>query len=112
MQTVTRSYLFQSVLPEISLIQTYYWHRKIPGHPHFFVYASESRGGFVPCSLFQDLEFASRLVKQSQVPADVLLETLRLLLPTLPESELLSVTDALCPKQHPISSSAEHEHAG
>ncbi|XP_026204881.1 limbin isoform X2 [Anabas testudineus] len=60
----------------------------------------------------QDLEFASRLVKQSQVPADVLLETLRLLLPTLPESELLSVTDALCPKQHPISSSAEHEHAG
>ncbi|CAK6958223.1 limbin-like isoform X1 [Scomber scombrus] len=60
----------------------------------------------------QDLEFASQLVKQSQVSAEVLLETLRLLLPTLPESELLSVTDALCPKQHPISSSTEQEHAG
>eukprot|EP00064_Thunnus_orientalis_P006261 superscaffoldBa00000646_g6277 len=60
----------------------------------------------------QDLEFASQLVKQSQVSAEVLLETLRLLLPTLPESELLSITDALCPKQHPASTSAEQEHAG
>lgn len=60
----------------------------------------------------QDLEFASRLVKQSQVSAEVLLEALRLLLPTLPESELLSITDALCPKQHPVSSSAEQEHSG
>ncbi|XP_028303868.1 limbin-like isoform X2 [Gouania willdenowi] len=53
----------------------------------------------------QDLEFASRLVKQSQLSAEVLLETLRLLLPTLPESELLSITDALCPKPH---SDTEH----
>ncbi|XP_071350380.1 limbin-like [Trachinotus anak] len=60
----------------------------------------------------QDLEFASRLVKQSQVSAEVLLEALRLLLPTLPESELLSITDALCPKQHPVSSSAEQEQTG
>ncbi|XP_040891009.1 limbin-like isoform X2 [Toxotes jaculatrix] len=60
----------------------------------------------------QDLEFASRLVKQSQVSTEVLLEALRLLLPTLPESELLSITDALCPKQHPASSSAEQEHVG
>ncbi|KAM7401826.1 hypothetical protein PAMP_017104 [Pampus punctatissimus] len=60
----------------------------------------------------QDLEFASQLVKQSQVSAEVLLEALRLLLPTLPESELLSITDALCPKQHPASSPAEQEHAG
>ncbi|XP_029358856.1 limbin [Echeneis naucrates] len=60
----------------------------------------------------QDLEFASRLMKQSQVSAEVLLEALRLLLPTLPESELLSITDALCPKQHPVSSSTEQEQAG
>lgn len=60
----------------------------------------------------QDLEFASGLVRQSQVSAEVLLEALRLLLPTLPESELLSITDALCPKQHPGSSSAEQEHSG
>lgn len=60
----------------------------------------------------QDVEFASRLVKQSQVSAEVLLEALRLLLPTLPESELLSITDALCPKQHTVSSSAEQEHSG
>ncbi|KAL0977809.1 hypothetical protein UPYG_G00161470 [Umbra pygmaea] len=57
----------------------------------------------------QDLEFAARLVKQSQVSNEVLLETLRLLLPTLPESELLSLTDALCPK-HPVPpGSAEQE---
>ncbi|XP_029287933.1 LOW QUALITY PROTEIN: limbin-like [Cottoperca gobio] len=60
----------------------------------------------------QDLEFASRLVKQSHVSAEVLLEALRLLLPTLPESELVSITDALCPKQHPGSPSAEQEHSG
>ncbi|XP_031132650.2 limbin [Sander lucioperca] len=60
----------------------------------------------------QDLEFASRLVKQSRVSAEVLLEALRLLLPTLPESELISITDALCPKQHPVSSPAEQEHSG
>lgn len=60
----------------------------------------------------QDLDFASGLVKQSKIPAEVLLEALRLLLPTLPESELLSITDALCPKQHPVSSSAEQEHPG
>ncbi|XP_026163796.1 limbin isoform X2 [Mastacembelus armatus] len=60
----------------------------------------------------QDLEFASQLAKQSQVSAEVLLEALRLLLPTLPESELISITDALCPKQHPVSLSAEQEHAG
>ncbi|XP_074521708.1 limbin-like [Halichoeres trimaculatus] len=60
----------------------------------------------------QDLDFASGLVKQSKISTEVLLETLRLLLPTLPESELLSITDALCPKQHPVSSSAEQEHPG
>uniref|UniRef100_A0A8C4DPK6 EvC ciliary complex subunit 2 n=1 Tax=Dicentrarchus labrax TaxID=13489 RepID=A0A8C4DPK6_DICLA len=60
----------------------------------------------------QDLEFASGLVKQSQLSVEVLLEALRLLLPTLPESELLSITDALCPKQHSVSSSAEQEHSG
>ncbi|CAN9512398.1 unnamed protein product [Ophioblennius macclurei] len=58
----------------------------------------------------QDLEFASRLVKQCRVSATVLLEALRLLLPTLPESELLSITDVLCPKQHPLP--AEQEHSG
>ncbi|KAM6946918.1 limbin-like isoform 1-T1 [Lycodopsis pacificus] len=60
----------------------------------------------------QDLEFASRLLKQSRVSAEVLLEALRLLLPTLPESELLSITDALCPKQLLVSSSAEQEQSG
>ncbi|XP_023147890.2 limbin [Amphiprion ocellaris] len=60
----------------------------------------------------QDLEFASQLVKQSQMSAEVLLEALRLFLPTLPESELLSITDALCPKQHPVAGSAEQEHSG
>ncbi|KAK5872807.1 hypothetical protein PBY51_013469 [Eleginops maclovinus] len=60
----------------------------------------------------QDLEFASGLVRQSQLSAEVLLEALRLLLPTLPESELLSITDALCPKQRPGLSSAEQEHSG
>jgi len=64
------------------------------------------------CFSSQDLEFASQLVKQSQVSVEVLLEALRLLLPTLPESELLSITDALCPKQHPAAASREQEHAG
>ena len=68
--------------------------------------------GSVPCSSFQDLEFASQLVKQSQVSAEVLLEALRLLLPTLPESELLSISDALCPKQHHASLLAEQENVG
>ncbi|XP_029908434.1 limbin [Myripristis murdjan] len=60
----------------------------------------------------QDLDFASRLVKQSQISTEVLLEALRLLLPTLPESELLSITDALCPKQPLGSPSAEQDHPG
>lgn len=72
----------------------------------------EETSGSLACLSFQDLEFASHLVKQSQVSAEVLLEALRLLLPTLPESELLSVTDALCPKQHPASSSTEQEQTG
>ncbi|XP_004545244.2 limbin isoform X2 [Maylandia zebra] len=60
----------------------------------------------------QDLDFASQLVKRCHVSTEVLLEALRLLLPTLPESELLSISDALCPKQHPPSGSAEQEHPG
>lgn len=56
--------------------------------------------------------FASQLVKQSRASAELLLEVLRLLLPTLPEGELLAVTDALMPKQHPPPSSAEQEQAG
>lgn len=55
----------------------------------------------------QDLDFASQLVMLSEVSAEVVMEILRLLLPTLPESELLSITDALCPKQLPGSSSGE-----
>uniref|UniRef100_A0A8C6NU16 EvC ciliary complex subunit 2 n=1 Tax=Nothobranchius furzeri TaxID=105023 RepID=A0A8C6NU16_NOTFU len=57
----------------------------------------------------QDLKFASQLVMQSPVSEDVLLETLRLLLPTLAEGELLFIIDALCSKQHPASASAEQE---
>lgn len=64
------------------------------------------------CSSLQDLDFASQLVKRCHVSTEVLLEALRLLLPTLPESELLSISDALCPKQHPPSGSAEQEHPG
>ncbi|XP_068598264.1 limbin-like [Brachionichthys hirsutus] len=60
----------------------------------------------------QDLEFATRLLKQSLVSPKVLLEAMRLLLPTLPESELLAITEALCPKQRPAPSSAEQEHSG
>lgn len=54
----------------------------------------------------QELEFASRLVKQGRVPPEVLLEALRLLLPTLPESELLSVVDALSRPHHPVPSAS------
>uniref|UniRef100_A0A3P9MW87 EvC ciliary complex subunit 2 n=1 Tax=Poecilia reticulata TaxID=8081 RepID=A0A3P9MW87_POERE len=60
----------------------------------------------------QDLEFASQLVKQSRVSNDVLLEVLRLLLPSLPESELLSLSDALCRKRRPASAFAEQERSG
>eukprot|EP00066_Takifugu_rubripes_P023200 XP_011612466.1 PREDICTED: limbin isoform X1 [Takifugu rubripes] len=59
----------------------------------------------------QDLVFTSQLVKQGRVSAELLLEALRLLLPVLPESELLSITDALCSKQPPGSSPAEQEHS-
>ncbi|XP_077582436.1 limbin-like isoform X1 [Stigmatopora nigra] len=60
----------------------------------------------------QDLLFASQLAKQCQMSVEILLEILRLLLPTIPESELLSVTDALCPKQQLCSSSTDQEHFG
>lgn len=59
----------------------------------------------------QDLVFVSQLVKQSHVSDDVLMETLRLLLPTLAECELLSITEALCCEQLPLSASAEQEHS-
>ncbi|XP_077429934.1 limbin-like isoform X2 [Vanacampus margaritifer] len=59
----------------------------------------------------QDLLFASELVQQCRMPVEVLLELLRLLVPTMAESELLSITDAICPKQHLGSSSTEHEHS-
>ncbi|XP_057702880.1 limbin-like [Corythoichthys intestinalis] len=58
----------------------------------------------------QDLLFASQLAKQCQMSVEILLELLRLLLPTMSESELLSITDALCPKQHLCSSSTDQEH--
>ncbi|XP_062312685.1 limbin-like isoform X1 [Osmerus eperlanus] len=57
----------------------------------------------------QDLEFVALLVKQSQVSIEVLLKALRLLLPTLPESELLSIINALCPKQALVSPNMEQE---
>ncbi|XP_054640507.1 limbin-like isoform X3 [Dunckerocampus dactyliophorus] len=60
----------------------------------------------------QDLMFAVELVKQSRISVEVLLELLRLLVPTMPESELLCITDALCPKQHCGSSSTEQEPSG
>ncbi|CAL8340825.1 unnamed protein product [Merluccius merluccius] len=61
----------------------------------------------------QELEFASRLVEQSQVSTEGTLDALRLLLPTLPESELLSVVDALCgPKRTPPSAAAAAAQAG
>ncbi|KAJ7999661.1 hypothetical protein DPEC_G00196720 [Dallia pectoralis] len=60
----------------------------------------------------QDLEFAAKLVRQSQMSTEVLLEALRLLLPTLPESELLSLMDALCPKQTTPPGSTEQPSPG
>ncbi|CAL8337842.1 unnamed protein product [Lota lota] len=57
----------------------------------------------------QELEFASRLVKQSHLSTEVLLEALRLLLPTLPESELLSVVDALCRPKHSLPSASTEQ---
>ncbi|XP_061900388.1 limbin-like [Entelurus aequoreus] len=60
----------------------------------------------------QDLLFASELLKQSGISVEVLLELLRLLMPTMPESEFVSITDALCPKQHLGSSSTEQEPSG
>ncbi|XP_029006581.1 limbin-like isoform X2 [Betta splendens] len=60
----------------------------------------------------QDLAFASQLVKQNQMSTEFLVEALRLLLPTLPESELLSIIDALCRKQQSVPASAELNHAG
>ncbi|KAK6493552.1 limbin-like isoform X1 [Huso huso] len=46
----------------------------------------------------QDLEFLAYLVKQTQVPANVLLEVLHLLLPTSSEADLISIIDPVCPK--------------
>ncbi|XP_015249860.1 PREDICTED: limbin [Cyprinodon variegatus] len=60
----------------------------------------------------QDLEFASQLLKQSRLSGSILSEVLRLLLPSLPESELLSISDALCRKQRPVSVSAEEDRSG
>ncbi|XP_024125410.1 limbin isoform X2 [Oryzias melastigma] len=54
-----------------------------------------------------DLEFTSQLVKQTHVSTATLQEVLRLLLPALPESQLLSLSDAVYPKH-----SAEQEHSG
>ncbi|RVE72390.1 hypothetical protein OJAV_G00039940 [Oryzias javanicus] len=54
-----------------------------------------------------DLEFASQLVKQTCISSGALQEVLRLLLPALPESQLLSLSDAVCPKH-----STEQEHSG
>lgn len=75
----------------------------------YHVYASGCNEGCAVCSASQDLLFASQLVKQSQVSAEVLLEALRLLLPVLPESELLCITDALCSKHHQDPTLAEQE---
>ncbi|XP_030621235.1 limbin-like [Chanos chanos] len=46
----------------------------------------------------QNLDFAAVLVRLSLVPQCILQEILRLLLPTLPEGELQSLSDALYPK--------------
>lgn len=62
-------------------------------HAHLTSVCAEAQ--VVSVSSPQDVMFASQLVKQSEASAEVLLEVLRLLLPTLPEGELLSVTDAL-----------------
>ncbi|KAJ8262104.1 hypothetical protein GJAV_G00162260 [Gymnothorax javanicus] len=47
----------------------------------------------------QDLEFTADLLKCTRTSATVVLETMRILLPTAPESDLLSLVDTLCPKQ-------------
>lgn len=73
------------------------------------MHASECNEDCTICSASQDLLFASQLVKQSQVSAEILLEALRLLLPVLPESELLCITDALCSKHHQDPTLAEQE---
>ncbi|KAM9814002.1 limbin-like [Neosynchiropus ocellatus] len=59
----------------------------------------------------QDIKLASELVQLNQAPADVVLGVLRLLLPAVPQSQLLAVADAVCPKAHPASS-AHQEHVG
>lgn len=59
----------------------------------------------------QDLEFVSWLVKESHISTEVLLQALRLLLPNVPESELLSIIDALCPKQTPALPATESDHS-
>ncbi|KAG5845618.1 hypothetical protein ANANG_G00141190 [Anguilla anguilla] len=59
--------------------------------------------------LDQDLEFTADLLKRGQTPAAVVLETLRLLLPTAPESDLLSLVDALCPKQAAAPPTSERD---
>ncbi len=47
--------------------------------------------------VFQDLEFTAALVKQSLMSVPDLHKVLRLLLPTVPEGELLSLVDSLGP---------------
>ncbi|XP_035282732.1 limbin-like isoform X1 [Anguilla anguilla] len=59
--------------------------------------------------LDQDLEFTADLLKRGQTPVAVVLETLRLLLPTAPESDLLSLVDALCPKQAAAPPTSERD---
>ncbi|KAJ8268902.1 hypothetical protein COCON_G00115090 [Conger conger] len=59
--------------------------------------------------LDQDLEFTADLLKRGQTSAAVVLETLRLLLPTAPEPDLLSLADVLCPKQAAAPPSSERD---
>ncbi|XP_028809460.1 limbin-like isoform X2 [Denticeps clupeoides] len=49
----------------------------------------------------QEVAFVCELVRRCQLPVAVLHQVLRLLLPSLPEGEMLSLTDALCPKPPP-----------
>lgn len=58
--------------------------------------------------LHQELQFVSDLLKVSEIPPDVLKELFRLLLPCVPESKRLCVTEALSPKQ----SSADPQRSG
>ncbi|XP_051784166.1 limbin-like [Erpetoichthys calabaricus] len=44
----------------------------------------------------QDLALIADFVKQAQIPANILLEVLRLLLPTSLENDLISILDAIC----------------